>query len=64
MKAEQLAEFGKSEGYKIIRIIETNIREQEGKWINTREYSYLSFWTETEKGKQKASGIGLLVDQN
>ena len=31
MKAEQLAEFGKSEGYNIIGIIETNIGEQEGK---------------------------------
>ena len=63
-KAEQLAEFGKSEEYNIIEIIETNIEEQESKWINTREYSYSSFWTKTEKGKQKGSGIGLLVDQN
>ncbi len=64
MKAEQLAEFDKSEGYNIIEIIETNIGEQEGKWINIREYGYSSFWTETKKGKQKGSGIRLLVDQN
>ena len=31
MKAEQLAEFDKSEEYNIIGIIETNIGEQEGK---------------------------------
>ena len=31
IKVEQLAEYGKSEGYNIIRIIETNIGEQEGK---------------------------------
>ena len=31
IKVEQLAEYGKSEGYNIIRIIETNIKEQEGK---------------------------------
>ncbi|CAG8589878.1 2525_t:CDS:2 [Paraglomus occultum] len=47
-KVELLAEYG----------------EQEGKWINTKEYGYSSFWTETEKGKHKGSGIGLLVDQN
>ena len=31
MKVEQLAEFGKLEEYNIIRIIETNIEEQESK---------------------------------
>jgi len=31
IKVEQLAEYGKSEGYNIIGIIETNIEEQEGK---------------------------------
>ena len=64
MKVEQLAEYGKSEGYNIIGIIETNIGEQEGKWVNTKEYGFASFWTEPEKGKHKGSGIGLLVDQN
>ena len=43
MKVEQLAEYGKSEGYNIIRIIETNIGEQEGKWVNTKEYGFASF---------------------
>ena len=31
MKVELLAEYGKSEGYNIIGIVETNIGEQEGK---------------------------------
>ena len=43
MKVEQLAEYGKSEGYNIIGIIETNIREQEGKWVNMKEYRFASF---------------------
>ena len=30
-KVEQLAEYGKAEGYNIIGIVETNIGEQEGK---------------------------------
>src|SRR5437868_3045888 len=64
MKVEQLAEYRKLEEYNIIGIIETNIGEQEGKWINMKEYGFSSFWTEPEKGKHKGSGIGLLVDQN
>ena len=31
MKVEQLAEYSKAEEYNIIRIVETNIGEQEGK---------------------------------
>ncbi|CAG8612846.1 45_t:CDS:2 [Paraglomus occultum] len=63
-KVELLAEYGKSEGYNIIGIVETNIGEQEGKWINTKEYRYSSFWLETEKGKYKGSGIRLLTMQD
>ena len=64
IKVEQLAEYGKSERYNIIGIIETNIGEQEEKQINTKEYGFASFWTESEKGKYKRLEIGLLVDQN
>ena len=43
MKVELLAEYGKLEEYNIIRIVETNIEEQEGKQINTKEYRFSSF---------------------
>src|SRR5438128_891256 len=64
MKVKQLAKYSKLEEYNIIGIVETNIEEQKGKWINTKEYRFSSFWTEPEKEKYKGSGIRLLVDQN
>src|SRR5260364_369720 len=58
-----LADLGKEENLNIIGIAETNISEKEGKWINTNQQGYVSFWSSKERDKNKGSGVGMLVNK-
>ena len=58
-----LANLGKEEELDIIGIAETNIKEKEGKWIQTKQQGYVSFWSSKEEDKLKGSGIGVLVNE-
>ena len=64
IKLDWLVEYCKEEYFNLVGISETNINEKEGEWFNRENKIYRSFWTSTEKDKNKSSRIRLLVDQN
>ena len=62
-KLEILADKFEKEDYDMIGILETNIFEKEGYYIIRYRENIDSFWTDTEKGKSKDSGVGIIISK-
>ena len=60
-KLELLVEQASRERVDIIGINETNIKEQQGKFMLKKESNYISFQILAEEGKNKDSGVGLII---
>jgi len=63
-KLEILVDKLEEEKYDLVGIVETNISEKEGQYIISHREKIDSFWTNAEKGKNKGSGVGILVSKN
>ena len=63
-KLEILVDKLEEEKYDLVGIVETNISEKEGQYITSHREKIDSFWTNAEKGKNKSSGVGILVSKN
>ena len=61
-RAQELHDIGKELELNIIGVVETNVAEKEGKFIEFREKGYHTFWTDAEKDKWKGSGVAIWVD--
>ena len=48
----------------MVGIVKTNISEKEGQYITSHREKIYSFWTNAEKGKNKSSGVGILICKN
>ena len=58
-RVQDLHDIGKELELNIIGVVETNVAEKEGKFIEFREKGYHTFWTDAEKDKQKGSGVAI-----
>ena len=63
-KLNLLEEWISREKVDIIGINETNIKEQQGKFILPKDSKFVSFWTSAEEGKLKGSGVGLIIHKS
>jgi exonuclease III len=61
-KAQELIDLGIEMKYNIIGIVETNIREIEGKFLKVDKKGYNTLWSNAEKDKHKGSGVGIWID--
>ena len=61
-KAQELIDLGIEMKYNIIGIVETNIKEIEGKFLRIDRKGYSTFWSNAEKNKHKGSGVGIWID--
>src|SRR5437868_429735 len=62
-KLEILIDKLNEEDYDMIGVIEINISEKESQYITRQQGNIDSFWTNTEKGKSKGSGVGIIVSK-
>ena len=62
-KLDSLIGFAAEEKIDIIGINETNIIEQQGKFLVKKESNYAGFWTGANENKIKGSGVGLLISK-
>ncbi len=60
-KIEPIVERIEKNEYDIIGIVETNITNREGQFIVKQRSSLNSFWSNAEEGKNKGSGVGIIV---
>ena len=60
-KLELLVEQASRERVDIIEINETNIKEQQSKFMLKKELNYISFQISAEEDKNKDSGVGLII---
>jgi hypothetical protein len=56
-KAQELVELGVEMKYNIIGLVETNIKETEGKFLKIDRKGYYTFWSSAEKDKHKGFGV-------
>ena len=62
-KLDSLISFAAEEKIDIIGINETNIIEQQGKFLVKKESNYIGLWTGANENKIKGSGVGLLISK-
>ena len=62
-KLDILIDYAIEKNIDIIGINETNILEQQGKFLVNKESRYIGFWTEADRNKIKGSGVGLLISK-
>src|SRR5437868_3075762 len=63
-KLEILVDKLEEEDYDMIRIVETNISEKERQYLVRHKENIDSFWTDTEKSKNKSLEVGIIVSKN
>ena len=62
-KLDILIDYAIEKNIDIIGINETNILEQQGKFLVNKESRYIGFWTGADRNKIKGSGVGLLISK-
>ena len=62
-KLDLLVEWALENNIDILGINETNISEQQGKFLCNKRNNYVGFWTGACENKLKGSGVGLLVNK-
>jgi len=63
-KLESLLGWAEEEEITILGIMETNLTENEGKFLmHATNRKYVGFWASAAKDKKKGSGVGILVEE-
>ena len=60
-KLDMLVNWALEKSVDIIGINETNILEQQGKFLIKKDSEYVGFWTSANEFKLKGSGVGILI---
>ena len=62
-KLDILIDYAIEKNIDILEINETNILEQQGKFLVNKESRYIGFWIEANRNKIKGSGVSLLISK-
>ena len=62
-KLDILIDYAIEKNIDIIGINETNILEQQSKFLVNKESRYIGFWTGADRNKIKGSGVGFLISK-
>src|SRR5439155_20805154 len=62
-KLDILIDYRIEKNIDIIGINETNILEQQSKFLVNKEYRYIGFWTGADRNKIKGLGVSLLISK-